>query len=92
MPKPALEKILIPELGDPLSKNEWHFIRRLKKVLELNSDESHDFFNELSLALELFAECVISKKEFFEMIRPLFSSVDPLKFVRNRMYGTPDDL
>lgn len=72
----AAAKLCIPELSDPLLRNEVAFYRRLSTVFSKNSLPSTCYFSELCLSIELFLECVISKTELFLLVSPLFQVTD----------------
>ena len=76
-----VDKAIVSDLADPISKNEINFFRRLRKVLDLNSPTGSTFFLELCNAFELYIECVISRLELFGLVGPLFSVTSPIRFV-----------
>lgn len=71
------EALTVRELTDPFGNNENNFFRRLQRVLRLNSSENTDFTMELAVCLQLFTECLLTKRS----CSPLFAITDPLKFV-----------
>jgi histone deacetylase complex regulatory component SIN3 len=80
---PIYEKLLPEELIEPLDKNEINFFKKLKRVMTLNSPPGYDYYLELIQALDLFLDCVITKKELFGLVSPLFSITDPTNFLTN---------
>lgn len=49
-------------------------------MLHLNSLENSDYYAELIVCLNLYVECVITKTELIELIRPLFELTEPSSF------------
>ena len=68
----TVEKMVVDAISEPINKNEVIFFKRLKKVMELNSQPGTDYFIELIKSFELYSCSVITKTELAGMIEPLF--------------------
>ena len=82
-----VETLVVDEIRDPINKNEVMFFKDLERVLELNSQENTDYYLEVIQCLELYTECVVTKKELSEMVQDLFKATEPLNFLASSAQG-----
>lgn len=66
------DKMVVEAISDPVNKNELIFFKRLKKVMDLNSQPGSDYFLELTKTFELYSDSIITKSELAGMVEPLF--------------------
>ncbi|OMJ92886.1 hypothetical protein SteCoe_4218 [Stentor coeruleus] len=77
----TVEKMVEDAISEPINKNEVLFFKRLKKVMELNSQQGTDYYLELIKAFELYSESVITRIELFELVEPLFKVSNYISFL-----------
>lgn len=79
----SFEKMLVDVITDSSSKNEIPFFKRLKKVMDLNSQPGTDYFLELMKCFELYSDSVITKTELSTMVEPLFRLTNYFNFLNS---------
>ncbi|OMJ72232.1 hypothetical protein SteCoe_29371 [Stentor coeruleus] len=77
----SIEKMVVEAISEPINKNEVIFFKRLKKVMELNSQTGTDYYLELIKSFELYSESVITKAELFGLVEPLFKLSSHMNFL-----------
>ena len=77
----SVEKMVVETISEPINKNEVIFFKRLKKIMEINSQPGSDYFLELIKAFELYCDSVITRFELAGMIEPLFKLSNFVNFL-----------
>lgn len=77
----AVEKMVVEAISEPVNKNEVLYFKRIKKVMELNSQPGTDYYLELIKAFELYADSVILKIELYGFVEPLFKLTNSVNFL-----------